>query len=134
MGKTILVDKDIQDGRLLVEALDRSKFSLDGALWYYMLNSDEWRLLLVSSLVERTGPKKVYRIVQSTIEDMAPTFGVSLNRISVLSPKNKLIQLLSIALRTGRGLSGIRFTRNTINGVFIEDAYIYRLDVPRYPR
>lgn len=131
MVKAILVDRDIQEGRMLVEALDRSKFILDGALWFYMSNSDEWRLLLVSPLVDRIGPKKAYTVVQSAIEDMPPDFGISLNRISVLSPKNNLIRLLSITLRTGRGISGIRFTRNTINGVFIEDAYIYRLDIPR---
>jgi hypothetical protein len=128
MDKTILVDKDIEDGRILIEALDRSKFIVDGALWFYYANSDEWRLLLVSPLVDKIGPKNSYAVIQSVIEDLTPRIGISLERISVLSPRNDLIRLLRVAIHTDRGISGIRFTRNTINGVFIEDAFIYRLN------
>jgi hypothetical protein len=38
-----------------------------------------------------------------------------------------LIALLKAAISTGKGVGGIRFSRNTINGHYIEDAYIYRL-------
>jgi SAM-dependent methyltransferase len=34
--------------------------------------------------------------------------------------------VLCIALRTGDGISGIRFSKNTSNGHFIEDRYIHR--------
>jgi hypothetical protein len=38
-----------------------------------------------------------------------------------------MITLLRVALRTGPGIGGIRFSSNVINGTLIEDAYIYRL-------
>jgi len=127
MDTTILVDKDKKDGRKLIEALDKSKFNLKGALWFYLGDSREWRLLLVSPLVDTAGPSSCYRVIQSVIEDMPRDFGISLERISVLSPKDNLIRLLKVAIHTGKGISTIRFRRNTINGVFIEDALIYRL-------
>jgi hypothetical protein len=129
MDKTTLVEKDIGDGKILIENLDRSKFKLVGALWFYYPASDEWRLLLVSPLVDTIGPRQCYTIIQSVIEDLVLGDGISLglDRVSVLSPKDKLIRLLKVAIRTGEGISTMRFTRNTINGVFIEDALIYRL-------
>lgn len=122
-----MVEKDIADGKLLIEALDRSKFTLSGALWFYFPKAEEWRLLLVSPLVDRMGPRKSYSIIQSVIEDFPPSFGISIINISVTSPKSELIQLLKIAIRTGPEISEIRFSRNTINNVFIEDALVYRL-------
>lgn len=122
-----MVDKDIRDGMKLIKAIDRSMFDLVGALWFYYADSGEWRLLLVSQLVDTIGPKRCYEVIQSVIEDMPRDFGISLIRISVLSPRDNLIKLLEVALHTGKGISTIRFTRNTINGVFIEDALIYRL-------
>lgn len=125
MDNTTLVDNHIEDGKKLIDAIDKSMFNLVGALWYYFPASGEWRLLLVSPLVDTIGPKQCYTVIQSVIEDLRLSFGIE--RISVLSPKDNLIQLLRVAIRTGKGLSAIRFTRNTINGVFIEDALIYRL-------
>jgi len=122
-----LVDSDIKDGKRLIEALDRANFPLNGALWFYLADSDEWRLLLVSPLVDDKGPKQAYASIQLMIAEFRPPLGISLKRISVLSPRSELIQLLRMAIRTGRGISEIRFTRNTINNVFIEDALIYRL-------
>jgi len=127
MDTTILVDKDVEDGRKLIEALDKSMFNLIGALWFYVTDSREWRLLLVSPLVDTAGPRSCYKVIQSVIENMPQDFGISLTRISVLSPRDNLIKLLKVAIHTDRGISTIRFTRNTINGVFIEDALIYRL-------
>lgn len=127
MDKAVLVEKKIADGKSLIEALDRSNFTLSGALWFYFPEAEEWRLLLVSPLVDMIGPQKSYRIIQEVIRDFPPSFGISIIHISVRSPKDRLIQLLRIAIRTGPGIAEIRFSRNTINNVFIEDALIYRL-------
>ena len=124
MGTTVLVDNQVEDGNKLIQALDRSQFSLVGALWFYS-SSDEWRLLLVSPLVDTIGPKQCYGVIQSVLKDLKLSFG--LERISVLSPNDNLIRLLKTAVKTSNGTSRIRFSRNSINGVFIEDALIYRL-------
>jgi hypothetical protein len=127
MDKTPLVNKNIEDGKKLIEALDKSDFRLDGALWFYFADSDEWRFLLASPLVDEKGPKEAYALIQSVLAQLQPSLRISLKHISVLSPKSELIQLLRRAIRTGPGISEIRFTRNTINSKFIEDAFIYRI-------
>jgi hypothetical protein len=45
----------------------------------------------------------------------------------MVSPKHPLLQLLKGAIQTGPGINGIRFSRNMINGTYIDDAFIYRL-------
>ncbi|MBA7490512.1 hypothetical protein ES702_01050 [subsurface metagenome] len=127
MDKTVLVEKYIQEGKRLIEALDKAGFQVEAAMWFYLTDSDEWRLLIASPFVEKNGPKKAYSFIQSVLAQLSPSSEISLKDISVLSPKHHLISLLRIAIRTGPGISGIRFTRNVINSTLIEDAYIYRI-------
>jgi hypothetical protein len=48
--------------------------------------------------------------------------------IALVSDNDALVSLLKISMRTPQDvMAGIRFTANVINGVLIEDAYIYRL-------
>ncbi len=125
MDKTALVEKDIDTGRKLVEALDSARFPVSAALWLYTAEWDEWRLLIASPVVDEEGPKKSYAKIHAALSKLPAT--ISIKNVSAVSPKEKLIQLLTKAVYTGPGISGIRFTRNAVNGEFIEDAYIYRL-------
>ena len=127
MDKTVLVERDIQEGKDLIEALDETEFKVDASLWFYSSDSDEWRLLIASPFVEENGPRKSYGFIRSVLTQPSPPSGISLKNVSVLSPNNQLIQLLKTAISTGPGIAGIRFTRNVINNTLIEDAYIYRI-------
>lgn len=127
MDKTALVEKDVEEGKRLIEALDNAGFQVRAVLWFYLAESDEWRFVVASPLVERKGPKEAYAFVQAVLAQLLPPSGISLEDISVVSPEYDLIRLLKVAIQTGPGISGIRFTRNTINNTFIEDAYIYRM-------
>lgn len=53
---------------------------------------------------------------------------IGLSNISLLPNSNDLIRILKLALKTKEdAVAGIRFASNVINGVLIDDAYIYRL-------
>lgn len=127
MDKTALVERDIQEGKDLVEALDETEFKVDASLWFYSSDSDEWRLLIASPFVEENGPRKSYGFIRSVLTRSSPPSGISLKNISVMSPKHQLIKLLKTAISTGPDIAGIRFTRNVINNTLIDDAYIYRI-------
>lgn len=124
MDKPELVKKDMEDGKKLILALDNSTFQVVAALWFYDNEDGEWRLIVASPLVEEKGTKEAYAFIQKKIARLSP-IGIALRQISVISPNNDLIKLLKVAIRTGNVISGVRFTHNTINNVFIEDAYIY---------
>jgi hypothetical protein len=127
MDKKILVEKDINEGKRLIAVLDKADFQIKGAFWFYLPDSDEWRLYIGTPIEAKLGPIKAYGIIQNELAKLSPPIELSLKDISVISPDDELIGLLRIAVRTGPGISGIRFTRNVINNKFIEDAYIYRI-------
>ena len=128
MDKTILVERDFEAGVKLIHKLDESEFKVHSALWFYNSEIDVWRLLIATPLVDKLGPHEVYKKVKAAIDKMEQPFEISLESISVISPTNMLIKILGVAIKTSPdAIDGIRFTRNTINNVFIEDAYIYRV-------
>jgi len=127
MDKTALVERNIEDGIRLLEALDQADFQVSVALWLYVAEDEEWRFMVASPLVDQRGTKESYAFFQGVLARLFPPSGISLKQVSVVSPKHDLIKLFRGAVHTGPGISGIRFTGNTINDVFIEDAYIYRM-------
>lgn len=126
MDKALLVEKSIDEGKRLIETLDKTEFQVAAALWFYVADSDEWRLVIASPFVDTNGPKAAYSFIQPILAQLEAS-EISLRNTSVVSPKHQLINLLRIAVGTGPGISGIRFTQNIINNTLIEDAYIYRI-------
>lgn len=118
----------IKSGETLVAALDKRNFSVKGAFWLFLPDEHVWRLIIVSPEVRQLGPKAVYRKIRSALGKLSPsTANVGTKDISVIEEKAPLYVLLRSAISTGPGLSGIRFSRNVINGQLIEDAYLYRI-------
>lgn len=126
--KEVLTKEMIEAGAELTRLLDQASLVVSASLWLYIPESNIWRLIIVSPEVKTYGPKKVYQKIQpvlSQILEEKPSIG--LKDISVVESDNPFIALLRTAIRTGDGISGIRFSKNTISGHFIEDAYIYRI-------
>ncbi|MGB3850317.1 MAG: hypothetical protein WA958_10145 [Tunicatimonas sp.] len=127
MDKAILVGPDIEEGEKLLNLLDQSDLEVVSAFWYYRSESEVYRLAIVTSFFEKHGPRKTYEKVQSVLRSN-PQITISLNEVSAMGPNDKLNTLLKSAISTGSGISGIWFTGNVINGTYIEDAYLYRIN------
>jgi len=131
MVATQLTPELIQEGATLVAGLDQAGESPDAALWFYFSEISAWKLLVADIQVGPTGPRDVYRTIQKTLQSLRnKVTHLSLEDVAVAKPDAPLIKLLRQGIATGPGINGIRFTRNVINGVQIEDAYIYRLKGP----
>jgi len=132
MAKNILVTESLSDsmikaGAKLVERLGLERSQVKSAFWQYISDEKIWKLIIASPLVDSEGPRKFYkRIVAANESAEKDEQVISLNDIGVTNTSEQIVQLLKIAIGTGDGISGIRFSRNTINGIFIEDCYIYR--------
>ena len=115
-------------GATLVKKLDESDVDVHAALWLYLSDARVWRLFLAIEGITTLGPKEVYRRIQTVIRNNQKSLpGLDLPEISVIAPNDPLIVLLRLAIRIRPSGSGVRFSRNTISGHFIEDAYVYRL-------
>ena len=137
MDKIELVTEQIQAGEVLIETLDQSEFTVSAAMWFYLPENSEWRLIIASSYVDKNGPKKSYEFIQNILDELPKNINaalysplssyISLNNISVVGTNHELIKLIRMAIKTGHTISQIRFTKNVINNVLIEDALIYRM-------
>lgn len=131
MDTAILVEKHIiEEGKRLIEALDKADFQVQAAMWSYSPDSETWHLLIASPFVEEKGPLKAYSFIQSVLKQLSPPFEISLSDIAAVSPSNRVVRALSTKIHSGPGISGIRLTRNVIDNTFIDDVYIYRVNLP----
>lgn len=132
MAKDVLVIEALSEemkkaGANLVTRLDADNAEVKSAFWLFSPEERLWKLIIASALVVSEGPRSFYkRIVTANQLAEIEESVISLNDISVTGVDNQTVQLLRLAIETSGGISDIRFSKNTINGVFIEDAYIYR--------
>ena len=128
--REVLSEQMIDAGAMLVERLDQSESNVQAALWLFLPEEKTWKMMIISPLVKTDGPRSFYkRILEANKKADESESIISLNDVGVADTSNPLISLLRIAMSTGSGIAGIRFSKNTINGAFIEDAYIYRINI-----
>jgi len=125
MDQGTLVKDDVAEGAKLISALDASGFEVSSALWLYSSEHEDWRLIIATPLVDKEGPRATYRMVQRVLRKTG--LNLDLRRIGVVSPSDSLIQVLRRAIKTDSGISNIRFSRNVVDGIYIEDAVLYRV-------
>ena len=138
MDKKALVDSDIKAGAELVKNLDEGRFPFAAALWLFEPDAGDWRFFIATELVDTIGPRKTYQRLRRFLVPFRepPTLtatGLTAHNVTVVPPSHGLIAALGRVVKTGPGpgVSHIRLTENVVNGVFVEDAYVYRLHLPR---
>lgn len=127
--KENLTKEMIDEGNKLTSLLDKSKLVVSASMWQYLTESNIWRLIIASPDVRKNGPMKVYNLIQSVLSKTPDNkINLALKDITVVETKDPTLNLLRKAVKTGKGISGIRFSKNYINGHFIDDTYVYRLN------
>ncbi|WP_404431972.1 hypothetical protein [Sutcliffiella horikoshii] len=132
MVKRTLVEKDYIDGECLITYLDKENIKVHSAFWLYNDEINYWQLMLSTKLVDEAGTKEVYTVIKNALDRMAEKtkikLSVTLQDISVISPSHPLVLSLGRELHTGpEAIDHIRYSKNTANNIYIEDAYIYRI-------
>lgn len=126
MDKTILVEKDIEEGRKVIEALKENGFPVNAAFWLYKSEPDEWRLTFASPLIDEQGPFKAYSFVQKVLSKFSPPLGIAVAETTVLSDRDELVEgLRRMDKQTPGILPNMRMRRSSINKRYVDDIYIY---------
>ncbi len=125
--KQQLTDEMIEVGAQLTQKLDELGLQIPVAMWFFMTDINEWRLLFASPQLSAEGPREVYERIEEARRALGPQAeNLPLSMIGLIDTHHQLVQLLRLALKTGPGVSRIRFSKNVVNGQFIDDALIYR--------
>ena len=128
--REFLSEPMIEAGKRLIERLDESDSEVQAAFWMFFPDEKCWKLIIASESVEHDGPRQFYkRVVEANKKANESESVVSLHDVSVTDTSDTFVNLLRTAISTGDEISGIRFSRNAINGTFIEDSYIYRVNI-----
>ena len=129
MDQEPLVEDQIVEGRKFVELLDQAEDQPAVAFWLYMESFEAWRLVIGYRGTDvRTNPQKYFLMIAEQFEKMENT-SLNIGEIRLTDLEDELVQVLASVITTGPTLSNIRFKDNYINGIFIQDAYIYRIDL-----
>jgi hypothetical protein len=124
MDQDALVNDRVASGEAVVRALDDAGYPVAAAFWNYFGELEAWRLVIVPRDMRGEGVRDELLNIGRILRQSGTRFDVS--DIKVSPPGNALIRALSKFVRA-EGLNGIRASRNWIDGVYIEDAYIYRM-------
>lgn len=128
MVATQLTDQLVEDGVALVLALDASAVKPKSAFWFFFSDIGSWKLVIADPKLGPDGPRGAYKQIQKVLKKLQKkSTTLALEDVVLAKPDAPIVNVMRTALRTGPGISGIRFTGNMINGVLIDDAYIYRL-------
>jgi hypothetical protein len=130
MDKSELVERDINEGRRLVEALDKANFPLPAAYWFFLPTLGVWQLRFSSPAVKDEGPRHAYAIVQTALATASPAIDIDLDSISVVPESDPIATELRISVGTdGKPYIGGKSISNTIVGeLFVHSIYVYRAE------
>ncbi len=126
MDKTVLVNFDIENGREVIDALDRAGKSPKVALWAKLPEYEDWRLIIASDRLNQSGSLFGYSQINAAIAEAGiPTS----KRPSIsLRPMNRpFIKTLRQIFGNAKDVYGMRLGGQTIGDQYVEDAFVYRI-------
>jgi hypothetical protein len=128
MDTEALVDRDIEEGRRLIQALDQAGIPVVAALWNFLPEESAWRLLIASPKVSEAGPRAAYVAIQDVL--LESRIGLPLRRISAVGPDDPLITELRIFAGTDPApFIGSMYLQKTVIGkTYVEGTYVYRAE------
>jgi ABC-type molybdenum transport system ATPase subunit/photorepair protein PhrA len=122
-------DQMLLAGESLIKRLDKSAAKVQAAFWLLDAEDKNWKLTIVSPLVESEGPRNYYRRINDINESAKPDEEViALHDISVSNTDNRIVKAIKRSVLGNSILGNNRLGKNTLGGVYIEDMYLYRID------
>ena len=119
MASSALVDAEVDQGRDFVRLLDKIGVTVKGAFWLYYPDSDRWKLTIVTPDAER-GTRGLY------VRALDAKADIDLSRVEFVPMGVPVFKALSGLIRI-EGVSTTRLSQVTFNGVYVDDALVYRL-------
>lgn len=123
MGKSQLVEADINEGRRLFDTVRNSE-KVIAALWFYDADSRGYHLVLA---LPEASPLAAYTRIQGVLGGLTPPSSIGLEEIRIVKADDPLITELrwSLVLPNNQGL---RLMNTSVGPYYIDDAYIYYLE------
>jgi hypothetical protein len=126
MDKTLLVGPDLETGRRILKALDEADIKISVALWGFLSQYEDWRLILASRQLDTAGIGGAYSLVFKTLKKAGFTVEDT-DPIMVVRMKDKFIRELRQIFGKTQRVEGMRLGNQLIGDRFLEQGYAYRI-------
>ena len=127
MAKETLLESDIAAGAEFIEALDKSGQPIEAALWFYYPDLSQWKLLLSSRAFEGKNLTTHYTNISKVLSSKDQiSKNISIADVKILNRADPMTKLLKGIVRTDKTINTVRMISNHFNGIYVEDALIYR--------
>ena len=126
MDHVALVDSEVEAGKTLLDALDSAGLRPSAAMWMYFSEHSEWRMIVALGGEIRDLNSEYIKVAKVLNQNPAIRNHIDLSRIKIVSGKDSMISGLRKIVRVKEG-GTMRFSTAVINGIFVEDALIYRM-------
>lgn len=124
MDKTLLVDDRLENGRELLDHLQRAGFDVTAACWAKLVEPDQWKLYVVSKYVDEEGLGAAYRAVHPILVRLSrPRF--SLSDFQLFGTKTALAADILEFVARNPASTPSRMGKPTLGTVEIEEAWVY---------
>jgi hypothetical protein len=126
MDQAVLVNFDIENGKEVVDALDREGKTPNVALWAKLPDYENWRLVIASEQLDQSSSRVGYSEINSALKHA----GLSVHRqpsIFLRTTDNPFIRDLRRAFASTDDTYGMRLGGQTFGGKYLEDAFVYRI-------
>jgi hypothetical protein len=126
MGKTGLVGLDVGTGSRILQILDDAGLQVKAALWAFLDEYDEWRLVLSSRKFDEVDLGEAYGLLHKALDaagfpyEQTPT-------VVILRISDPFIKALRKIFGKAKSVEGVRLGGQTIGNRFLDDAYVYRI-------
>jgi hypothetical protein len=113
-------------GLELVESLERAKLKIGVALWAYLSEYGDWRMILASRRFDSLGLRDAYGL----LHDMLNAAGIGPAQapaIMILPMNDPFVRDLRRYFAKAKWVEGKRLGGQMFGDRFIEDAYVYRI-------
>ena len=126
MAPAALVNFDIENGKKVIEALDKAGKAPKVALWAKLPDYENWRLILASDHLDQSSQFSGY----SEINKVMDGAGIPIHTqptVYLRPMKNPMIQELRSTFGAAQDVYGMRLGGQRFGDKFIEDAFVYRI-------
>ncbi len=126
MDKTALVGFEVESGAKILSILDDARLQVKIALWAFLGEYDEWRLVLSSRKFDEGSLQDAYGMLHKALDGG----GVSLEdtpTVVILRTTDPFIKVLRKTFAKAKSVEGMRLGGQTMGNRFLDDAYVYRI-------
>jgi hypothetical protein len=121
-----MVSLEVDRGREIVAALERAKLKVGVALWMYLSEYEDWRMVVCSRQLDALDLREAYRLINASLSAAGFT-SANTPPIRILPMADPFIRELRRLFKKTKNVEGTRLGGQMIGDRFVEDAYVYKI-------